>query len=479
MARPKERICEKCGKIDITSSKSTICMDCHVKKKQEIQVQEEINNIISWGYTLLAGPIDDEKFQGKRRYEVTNPNCDHTFTTRYDNLNSTVYKRDKIPCGICGRDDNKIKMLDGFIEKYGRDHDKTQFNDYSILVRALAEKTYRLNKDLINPTGYPRKQSGKPGAYHLDHKVPVAICFRFNVPVEMAASLENLIIVPWEKNLKKSWYHFDANLLDKLAGKKIKHDELNVNVVLNYIKQVGKDNAIIRKNTILVDNKPFCTILKDHESCVSKKDGCLVIRNFELNEKRDVVLSRLANRLGVSEKIYARKCKIVEITNKQEANFLEQCHIQGKVGSKVAYGLMYENELVALMTFGKPRFNKNHDWELLRYCTSIGINVIGGASKLLSHFRKLHLGNIISYADYRWSDGNLYEKLGFTKVKLEKSGFYYTDGIKIVKRYAAQKHKLSEFLGGTFDRKKSAIQNMVDAGYMMVKDPGQLVFSLQ
>ena len=40
------------------------------------------------------------------------------------------------------------------------------------------------------------------------------------------------------------------------------------------------------------------------------------------------------------------------------------------------------------MTFSKPRFNNQYDYELIRFCSLKGFNVIGGASKLWKYFLK-------------------------------------------------------------------------------------------
>jgi hypothetical protein len=40
------------------------------------------------------------------------------------------------------------------------------------------------------------------------------------------------------------------------------------------------------------------------------------------------------------------------------------------------------------MTFGKCRFDKKHEWELLRFCNKLGCHVPGAASRLLKHFEK-------------------------------------------------------------------------------------------
>ena len=66
------------------------------------------------------------------------------------------------------------------------------------------------------------------------------------------------------------------------------------------------------------------------------------------------------------------------------------------------------------MTFGKPRYNKNYEWELLRLCTKSNYNIIGGAEKLFDYFLNTYKpDSIISYCDISKFTGSVYSKLGF------------------------------------------------------------------
>ena len=56
------------------------------------------------------------------------------------------------------------------------------------------------------------------------------------------------------------------------------------------------------------------------------------------------------------------------------------------------------------MTFGKTRFSKKYEWELLRFCSKLNYHVVGAAGKLLSYFEKTYQPkSLVSYADRRWS----------------------------------------------------------------------------
>jgi hypothetical protein len=136
-----------------------------------------------------------------------------------------------------------------------------------------------------------------------------------------------------------------------------------------------------------------------------KNNGYKLIHIFEHEwvNRQEIIKAKLKSLFGVEqESIYARKCIIKEISNKEKNEFLNKYHIQGEDKSTVKLGLFFSDELVAVMTFGKPRFNKNYEYELIRYATSK--HVICGASKLLKYFERVYKPkSIITYADRRFS----------------------------------------------------------------------------
>ena len=219
--------------------------------------------------------------------------------------------------------------------------------------------------------------------------------------------------------------------------------------------------------------------LNKTEKCEEK--GYQLIHIFE-NEwiyKQDIVKSRLKNLFGIYDKIiYARNCEIKELSQKQIREFLDLNHIQGYCSSKINLGLFYNDELVSLMTFGKPRFNKKYEYELLRFCNKLNHHVIGGASKLLKYFeRNYKPKSLISYADRRWSKGDLYYKLGFELIGNTKPNYWYIDfkTQNIHSRIRYQKHKLKNILE-KFDENLSETENMKNNGYGKIYDCGNLTF---
>ena len=215
--------------------------------------------------------------------------------------------------------------------------------------------------------------------------------------------------------------------------------------------------------------------LNKTELCISK--GYDLFHIFE-SDNIDIWLSMINNRLGLNERIYARKCIIKELKTTEIKDFLNNNHLQGFINSSINLGLYYNNELVSVMTFSKPRFNKNYDYELIRFCNKLNTSVIGSASKLFNYFIKnYNPKSIISYANRRFSNGSIYETLGFKFLrKTEPNYFYFKRNVGILmSRNQFQKHKLKDKLD-IYNPELSEQENMFNNDYRRIYDCGNLVY---
>jgi hypothetical protein len=180
-----------------------------------------------------------------------------------------------------------------------------------------------------------------------------------------------------------------------------------------------------------------------YKQCLDKDITLITIFGDEWQNKRTQVKNRLIHILKKSPlTLYARNCIVKEIDSQTTFNFLNTNHLQGAVSSKIKLGLFFNNQLVSVMTFSKPRYNKKYEYELIRFCSSC--NVVGAASKLFKYFiRTYNPLTIISYSDNRWGNGLLYNTLSMTK-ESETIGFFFTDYTNRFNRTQMQKHKLVE-----------------------------------
>jgi hypothetical protein len=222
------------------------------------------------------------------------------------------------------------------------------------------------------------------------------------------------------------------------------------------------------------------------ESCNKKGYKLITIFEDEWVHKTDIVKSRLLNLLGINENkvIHARKCVIKEIKAKIKNKFLNQFHIQGNDKSQINIGAFYNNNLVSVMTFSNgsiakgSKLNKNI-YELSRFCSNSDYKITGIASRLLKYFIKnYNPKEIYSYADRRWSDGNLYKILGFEFIHNTKSNYWYIDGDKRIHRFNFRKSVLKDKLEN-FNPDLTEKQNMKNNGYNRIYDCGNIKFSMK
>lgn len=194
----------------------------------------------------------------------------------------------------------------------------------------------------------------------------------------------------------------------------------------------------------------------------------------EWYEKRNVIENIIKHKLHKQPSTFARKCSIRDVTKNQKQQFFNRYHIQGTGHGSINYGLYDENQMVACITFinhGKGRY------ELNRFAT-IG-SVVGGFSKLLTHFQRNNTWtNILSFADRRFSVGDVYIKNGFELTNTSKPGYYYTTNKKRFHRKTFMKRFLPKYLP-TFDPNLTEWENMDNHNIHRIWDCGQLRFELK
>lgn len=220
------------------------------------------------------------------------------------------------------------------------------------------------------------------------------------------------------------------------------------------------------------------------ELCEQKNIRLIQIFEDEWLKNQKNVINRIKNILGlIKRSIYARKCEIKEIDSNLKNRFLDKYHIQGRDISNINLGCYYQNHLVAVMTFSKLRIALgaiHHDkhYELSRFCSIHNFNIIGGAGKLLSFFEKNYKPILIkTFADRRWSQGQLYYKLGFQLHHISKPNYWYVPygGKRRYHRFNFRKNILKDKLP-IFDNSLSEWQNMKNNQYDRIWDCGNYVF---
>lgn len=101
----------------------------------------------------------------------------------------------------------------------------------------------------------------------------------------------------------------------------------------------------------------------------------------------------------------ARRLTLRTLSAKEANIFLNEHHIQGTVrGQSHCYGLLKDDELLAVATFGAGRFKSKASHEWLRYAVKEGNIVHGGAGRLWQAFAKeVEPNSVVSYIDFNHS----------------------------------------------------------------------------
>lgn len=205
-------------------------------------------------------------------------------------------------------------------------------------------------------------------------------------------------------------------------------------------------------------------------ACESQGIRLIHITDWEWINSQDICKSIIRSALGLCDIIYARNCNVQEISQNELDNFLNINHIQGPIKSTYKVGLFYNNELVQVICLGNSRFKKD-EIELLRMCTKLNTQVIGGFSKLLKY---QPYNEIVSYIDRTKFNGLSYQKIGFKVIDITGPSYSYYNGSTKLNRIGAQKHKLKELLKDGFDENESESQNMIRNGWLQVFDCGTI-----
>ena len=224
------------------------------------------------------------------------------------------------------------------------------------------------------------------------------------------------------------------------------------------------------------------TVFKDkyyhqQKTIACAKQGIQLIHIFEhewLNPRKQKIIKEILNKSN-NKRVYARNTVVSTVSKSELREFLDDYHLQGYCECSKALGLYMNNELISVMTFGTPRFHNKYEWEIIRYCSKAGINIVGGAQKLFKRFLKdENPSSILTYSDITKFTGNIYIELGFkvTEKQITEPGYVWVKpGSKdVLSRYKTNIKNLSDFksYGDTED------EIMYNLGYYKVYDSGNL-----
>lgn len=197
--------------------------------------------------------------------------------------------------------------------------------------------------------------------------------------------------------------------------------------------------------------------------------------------------SMISNTLGKSNKIYARKCQIKEVTNSVYKEFCFNNHIQGYGLASIRIGLFKEGELVSLMGFSKERgiisnskIKNEGAYELVRFCSLKNTSVIGGASKMvsyfISHYKPKKIESFCDISISPFEESSVYNKIGFKFYEKTDPGYSWVIEGKRHHRLNYAKHKLVK---RGEDKNMNEIEIMYAKGKYRIWDCGNYKYKME
>lgn len=228
---------------------------------------------------------------------------------------------------------------------------------------------------------------------------------------------------------------------------------------------------------------------RQRHALAARESGQTYVAVFtdEWYAQRALVEARLTYLAGqCQERIGARECQLVQPENSVARMFLRANHMLGPGRWRLAYGLVKDGVLVSVMTFGATSAAKGASscqWELDRFAVRADLCVAGAAQRLFSAFVETNAPeSVVSYADLRWSEGRLYEVLGFKLSHNTQPNYWYfdkrlpLDQRRRLHRFSFRKSLLPKVLGTGFNPARTEHENMRESSYGWVYDCGNLAF---
>jgi hypothetical protein len=210
-------------------------------------------------------------------------------------------------------------------------------------------------------------------------------------------------------------------------------------------------------------------------SCQSKGIQLIMINEDEWIERSSAIKNKIKNVCKLSNKgVSARKLTIKQIPNTIGNEFMNQYHIQGESsGVIISFGAHYDDLLVGVIQFSKQR--NTGDIELTRFCSDDHTHA-GMFSKLLSYsIKSQDYKKIISFADRRYSKGDVYEKNGFSAINVIPPDYRYIKNLKTFHKSTFKKKRIQEKFGLDVTNLTES-EAMTQLGYRKIYDCGKIKY---
>jgi hypothetical protein len=450
------------------------CLDKYgvdnVSKLADIKKIKEEKSYEKYGVsTPLQSNYVKEKIIAK--YGVDNP---FKLKNIQDKIKNTNLEKYGFICSL--QDDNiKEKSKKTNLEKYGVDH-FSMTDIWKKNIKLINDEKYLKSLSLPNNYQFISKDGNTNKIRHIDcdnvfEIQTQLIRIRKNNKSEICKCCNKI-----NHNLENTLLSYIQSIY-KSETIKYRDKKYEIDIYLPELKLGFEFNGLYWHSELFKDKD-----YHKNKMLYFKEKGIRILNIWEDDwiYREDIIKSIIRLNLNIDiNRVYARNCKISKVSERECKDFLNKNHIQGWCVSKYRYALIYNDEIISILTIGKRRLNlgyKNNkkELEILRFCNKINTSVIGGFSKLFKSIKKdIEFDRIITYSDLSIFTGDIYLKTGFKFIGITEPGYYYNiKGIR-KNRFNFNKSKLIKM---GFDTNKTEREIMFENKHYRVYDCGNSKF---
>lgn len=210
-----------------------------------------------------------------------------------------------------------------------------------------------------------------------------------------------------------------------------------------------------------------------NKTAVAAANGYRVMHIWDWDD-----VDKIVQLISPKTKIYARNCELRQVPKSEYREFTSKYHLQGPTrGFSLCLGLYYIGTLVEIMSWCKPRFNKNYEYELLRLCSHSEYKIVGGAEKLFKHSLSiLNPTSIISYCDLSKFSGEVYRRLGMKLLRINSPQKVWSFRNERVLSTTLRHLGYDGLFKTSYGKNTANEKLMIDHGWLPVYDCGQAVY---
>ena len=190
--------------------------------------------------------------------------------------------------------------------------------------------------------------------------------------------------------------------------------------------------------------------------------------------KQEIIKSKIRHCLNMDNRIFARKCIIKEIDNKDAYSMYDYNHIEGRgfsYSNARSFGLFYNNIMYMAITIGEiyDQSSKIKKLKVSRVCTLLDHTVVGGLTKLIKYLKN-NFGNFIYHSTIGFGS----QTVDICDYKYIGPRYFWVNPVSLeyYHRNYCQKHLLEKHFGEALLENDTESTYMARLGYLRYHDCG-------